>query len=66
MKNEKSKLNKNTEIKDKLEYAKQDMDILILHFDHPTYNPEQCEVMKRVRANIETAMALLDGVGAAQ
>lgn len=66
MKNVKSKSNKNVELKEKLGYAKQDMDVLIQHFDHPAYSPAQCEVMKRVRANLEAAMALLDEVGAAQ
>lgn len=60
MNKEESKPNTNAQIKEQLELAIRDLDALIEHFEHPSYNPAQCVVMKRVRVNINNISALLD------
>lgn len=60
MNKEQTKSNTNEKIKEQLKSATRDMDILIAHFSDSCYNPAQCGVMKRVKANIEAVATLLE------
>jgi len=60
MNKEKTKSNTNDKIKERLELAGKDMDLLIEHFSFPGYNQAQCGVMKRVKANIDAVTMLLE------
>lgn len=60
MNKELNELNMNEKIKEHLAFATRDIGALVEHFSDPCYNPAQCGVMKRVKANIEAVAALLE------
>lgn len=49
-----------------LQTATEDLDRLIEHFDHPSYNPAQLRVMRRVKLHINSAAEQLDEIAGAR
>jgi hypothetical protein len=50
------------EMRTHLKTAAEDLDKLIEHFDHPSYNPAQLQVMRRVKLHINSAAEQLDEI----
>lgn len=66
MKTKQTNTNELKEMRTHLKTATEDLDILIEHFDHPSYNPAQLRVMRRVKGHINSAAEQLDEIAGAR
>ncbi len=58
MKTKQTKTSGLEEIREHLKTATDELDVLIEHFAHPSYNPAQVGVMRRIREHIIAAAEL--------